>query len=193
MKLMRRDLFRTVLIGLASTGLLGRRGRIYALTQAEENRGKLAPGCNFLNFFQARTLEAICDQIVPPDGEYPGGKDARVLYYIDRALTKWLTRNRWDYVAGLEGVNESSQLMFGENFVDLEWNQQTRVLEKIEKSAAPGEIWRRFKIGDEPQNGSRSFFNLVLRHTMQGYYGHPKYGGNQDKASWKMIGYKLQH
>ena len=84
MKLMRRDLFRTVLIGLASTGLLGRKGRIYALTQAEENRGKLAPGCNFLNFFQARTLEAICDQIVPPDGEYPGGKDASSPWWKSR-------------------------------------------------------------------------------------------------------------
>lgn len=191
MKIMRRDFFRTVLVGLGSMGLLGTGGRIYALTQARENTGKLAPGCNFFNVFQARTLEAICEQIVPPDGEYPGGRG--VLYYIDNALTKWLAHNRWDYLAGLEGINESTQLMFGKNFVDLEWDQQTRVLEEMERGKAPGQVWTRLSIGPERENSSRNFFNLVLSHTMQGYYGHPKYGGNRDKVSWKMIGYILQN
>jgi gluconate 2-dehydrogenase gamma chain len=189
MKLIRRDFFRTLTVTLGSIGLFGRKGRIYALSHAAENRGKLAPGCTFFNVSQARTLETICDQIVPPDNEYPGGKDAGVLYYIDNALTKWLPENRWDYVAGLDGVDESSQLMFGKNFVDLNWEQQTKVLEEMEKGEAPGQVWRRLTIGPESENSSRNFFNLLLGHAMQGYYGHPRYGGNKDKRSWKMIGY----
>jgi gluconate 2-dehydrogenase gamma chain len=33
------------------------------------------------------------------------------------------------------------------------------------------------------------FFGMVVRHAMQGYYSHPKYGGNKDGASWKMLKY----
>jgi gluconate 2-dehydrogenase gamma chain len=35
----------------------------------------------------------------------------------------------------------------------------------------------------------RAFFNMLLRTTMEGYCGDPLYGGNQNKAVWKMIGF----
>jgi gluconate 2-dehydrogenase gamma chain len=28
----------------------------------------------------------------------------------------------------------------------------------------------------------------VRAHTMQGFYGDPRHGGNRDRASWKMVG-----
>jgi len=94
--------------------------------------------------------------------------------------------------------------MFGHDFAALNTQDQTSVLTTMEKGTAPGEIWRRLRIAQpgsaveryidpavatEGTNSSRAFFDLVLRHAMEGYYAHPKYGGNPDSASWKMIGY----
>ncbi len=28
---------------------------------------------------------------------------------------------------------------------------------------------------------------MVLAHTMQGFYGSPRHGGNRDYASWRML------
>ena len=190
MKLIRRDFFRRLLVRMAALGLLGKSGNLYFLAHAQENVGELAEGCKFLNVSQARTLEAIADQVIPPD-DFPGGKEAGVLYFIDNALAGWRGQDRWDYVAGLEGVDESSQIMFGDKFADLDSDQQIKVLEALERGEARGEIWRRFQISEGRDGGSSSqrFFNLVIRHAMEGYYSHPKYGGNKDSKSWTMIGY----
>jgi gluconate 2-dehydrogenase gamma chain len=32
------------------------------------------------------------------------------------------------------------------------------------------------------------FFQIVVDHSMQGFYGDPRHGGNRDGASWKMLG-----
>ena len=34
-----------------------------------------------------------------------------------------------------------------------------------------------------------AFFNLVRAHTLEGTFGDPYYGGNQDFIGWEMIGY----
>jgi gluconate 2-dehydrogenase gamma chain len=201
MDFFRRDFLRLAIVTLGGAGLLGRHGRVYALAHAQENRGQVAASCEFFNPTQVRTLEAMLDRIIPPGGGFPGGKEAGVLNFIDRALCNWAPQNRWDYVAGLEAVDESSLVMFGGNFADLTETDQTRVLEAMEKGEAPGRTWARLQIGGgdtaarmrtgaEPQEtSSQSFFTLVINHAMQGYYGDPKYGGNKDKLSWKMIGY----
>ena len=35
---------------------------------------------------------------------------------------------------------------------------------------------------------TRDFFELVREHTMEGYYGSPRHGGNRDAVSWRMLG-----
>ena len=37
-------------------------------------------------------------------------------------------------------------------------------------------------------DSSSEFFAYVVDHTMQGYYGDPRHGGNREGASWKMLG-----
>jgi len=34
----------------------------------------------------------------------------------------------------------------------------------------------------------RRFFELLRNHTMEGYYGSPRHGGNRDAVSWRMLG-----
>jgi gluconate 2-dehydrogenase gamma chain len=37
----------------------------------------------------------------------------------------------------------------------------------------------------------KPFFDLVVTHAMQGFYGNPRHGGNRDFASWRMLGIPL--
>ena len=108
---------------------------------------------------EARIVEALCDQIVPAD-EAPGAKAAGVLYYIDQQLAGALKRFQPRYRAGLPGFASLPGLGF---------DQQTAFLQALRGEAA-------------------SFFNLVVDHAMQGFYGSPVHGGNRDEASWKMLG-----
>ena len=43
-------------------------------------------------------------------------------------------------------------------------------------------------LGEWKEISSKDFFTLILGHTMQGYYGDPRHGGNRGRASWKMLG-----
>ena len=33
------------------------------------------------------------------------------------------------------------------------------------------------------------FFGILLSNTIEGFFADPIYGGNRDKAAWKMVGY----
>ena len=133
----------------------------------------LAPGCKIFTVEQARTIEAVCEQIIPAD-DYPGAKEARVLYYIDGSLAGDLRRLRRDYSQGLDLLDKMSQARHRAAYAGLGWDQQLALLQELEK---------------DPGKGGE-FFALVRQHTMEGYYGDPKYGGNRDSVSWKMIGFK---
>lgn len=133
----------------------------------------------FFTIDEARTLAAISDQIIPPD-EYPGAAWAGVVNYIDRQLCGPFADLQRTYRCGLAGVDQSSRLLFGSVFAELNAQQQIDVLQKVESGQAPGAIWK--------QLSSPEFFSLVLDHTMQGYYGDPRHGGNREGVSWKMLG-----
>jgi hypothetical protein len=34
------------------------------------------------------------------------------------------------------------------------------------------------------------FFELLRTHTLYGFLGNPSYGGNRDRAGWKLIGFE---
>jgi gluconate 2-dehydrogenase gamma chain len=53
-------------------------------------------------------------------------------------------------------------------------------LKELEGGGAAGEAWKDLS--------SRDFFALILSHTMQGFYGDPRHGGNRERVSWKMLG-----
>jgi len=40
---------------------------------------------------------------------------------------------------------------------------------------------------------SKSFFDMLLQNTKEGYFSDPIYGGNKDMAAWKMIGFPGAH
>ncbi len=135
-----------------------------------------AIGCNahpsadwdFLSENQARTLQAICDQIVPAD-DFPSASQAGVLTYIDRQLARHYSRHQDAYRDGLAQAETASRNRFGKEISALPTQDQLAVVTGIEQE-------------------NHKFFDLVRTHTLEGYYGSPRHGGNRDELSWKMLG-----
>ena len=131
-------------------------------------RRKPSSGWRFFTDEEAETAAAICEQIIPADRD-PGARDAGVVNYIDVQLSRRFRRFRTIYRQGLADVDTSSRARFGNVFVRLTADQQVQVLNEMEEK-------------------SKIFFDLILSHTRQGYYGDPRHGGNRNMASWKMVG-----
>jgi gluconate 2-dehydrogenase gamma chain len=133
------------------------------------------PAATTWQFFtppEAALVDALCEQIVPAD-EFPGARQAGTVHYIDRQLAGPLKRFGKTYRAALPKLDQSCLDATGKKFLDLPPPEQTRFLESVEK----GEI-----------KTLAAFFNMLVDHTMQGFYGDPKHGGNAGAASWKMLG-----
>ncbi|MCL5743598.1 MAG: gluconate 2-dehydrogenase subunit 3 family protein, partial [Acidobacteria bacterium] len=133
----------------------------------------------FLYAEEARTVQAICEQIIPED-ENCGAARAGVVNFIDRQLAGFYREHQETYRRGIAGVDESSLTLFHARFADLSSERQTAVLVAMEKNRAPGESWK--------QLPAKTFFDLIVSHTMQGFYGSPRHGGNRDAVSWRMLG-----
>ena len=120
----------------------------------------------FLTNAEADTLAAVCDVIIPPDQD-PGASQAGVVQFIDRQLDGFHKKLRKDYRAGSEKVDTLARATAGKDFHKLAPDEQEKILTSAE---------------------CRRFFELAISHTMQGYYGSPRHGGNRNWASWRMLG-----
>jgi gluconate 2-dehydrogenase gamma chain len=132
----------------------------------------------FFSIDEARALAAISDQIIPADHD-PGASWAGVVNYIDRQLCGPYQNLQSTYRLGLAAVDQSSRALYGKLFADLDPTQQLQMLQSVEDGKAPGPIWRTIS--------SAEFFGYVVDHTMQGFYGDPRHGGNREGVSWKML------
>jgi len=133
----------------------------------------------FFTVQEGRTLEAICERLIPSDQD-PSAKEAGVPNFIDLQLMGPYKRHRSSYRQGLKGVDKTSLEKFGQGFAELRPEEQDEILRELERGGPAGEPWKNIS--------SKDFFALILGHTMQGYYGDPRHGGNRGRASWKMLG-----
>jgi gluconate 2-dehydrogenase gamma chain len=118
---------------------------------------------------QAVEVEAMAVQIIPTD-ETPGAREARVINFIDRALTTFAKNNQAAYTKGIDDLQAQTKQLFptATKFSALTGPEQIQVLTAMEKTP---------------------FFNTVRTHTIIGFFASPVHGGNQDKIGWKLIGY----
>ena len=171
--------------GVPPARLLTRRAFLQA-SSATLLAAPLVPWPSFLGsshrFFtdaEAATINALCDRIIPADDD-PGAAWAGVVEFIDRKLAGYHRRYQSLYRQGLQGVNESAFVLFKKPFVDLTVAQQDELLHRLEANDAPGPTWSKVRAGD--------FFGRLVDHTLQGFYGGPRHGGNRDEVSWHMLG-----
>jgi len=122
----------------------------------------------FFTAAEAATVDAICAQLIPRDRD-AGAREAGVVNYIDIQLTRHLKRYQRTYRRGLADVDARSRARFSQAFAALTAAQQVEALTEVEAQ-------------------SKEFFELILAHTRQGFYGDPRHGGNRGRVSWKMLG-----
>jgi len=156
----------------------------------------------FLSQTEVAFLDAAVSHLIPKDELGPGAKEAGVTYFIDQQLfggygtmAKKYTQGPWPegtpqqgyqspltpaevYRAGIRDTNEYCRKTHGKTFDALSRAQQDEVLKGLDA----GKI-------ELEQVRSQFFFNMLLNNTIQGFFADPVYGGNRDKAGWKLVGF----
>jgi len=132
----------------------------------------------FLTEQEGLLLDALVEQIIPTD-EWPGGRDAGVTNFIDRQLVGPYARHQESYRKGLLAIRESCASRYGKSFEALAWEEQTTFLKAMEAGKMADKNWEK--------GFDKQFFGLLRSHSMQGFYGSPRHGGNKNYVSYKMM------
>ena len=167
------------------------------------NTQPVAPGYEFLNLEEAAFVEALVDHMVPADDLTPKGTDLGLNVYIDRALAgAWGKGDRlymqgpWKigvpsqgyqvpltpaqlYRAGIAATNAYCRKTFGKPFDRLGAQQREDVLVGLSTA----------KITFDSGLPVRPFWTTMYQTVMEGMFADPIYGGNRNKAGWRMIGF----
>jgi gluconate 2-dehydrogenase gamma chain len=162
-----------------------------------------AAGYAFLNLEEAAFVEALADHMVPADELSPKGTDIGIPIFIDRALAgAWGKGDRlymqgpWKrgvpsqgyqlpltpaqlYRAGIEATNAHCRKAYGKTFDRLDEKQREEVLVGLSTN----------KITFDNGLPVRDFWSVLYQTVMQGMFSDPIYGGNRNKAGWKLIGF----
>lgn len=127
---------------------------------------------------EADCLGCLCEQLIPAD-DFPGAREAGVVNFIDKQLFQRFPELVEAYKNGLRSLEKSCEETHGHPFAQLDRETRHLVTVQMEKGEVPSSSWE----GKE----QKEFFNMVLRNTMQGFYGAPRHGGNKDYASYRMM------
>lgn len=157
------------------------------------------PNYRFFNAVEVTFIEAAVERLIPADPRWPGALGAGVPVYIDRQLAGPYGRGETLYLAGpwKQGTAEQGyQLRLspaelyrtslerihaepeGRTFHQQSGEEQDAVLQRLEAGAM-----------DLGGFSSAIFFETLLANTVEGFFADPAYGGNRDKAGWRMIGF----
>jgi gluconate 2-dehydrogenase gamma chain len=160
-------------------------------------------GYEFLNIEEAAFVEALVDHMVPADDLTPKGTDIGINVYIDRALGGAWGKGDRLYMqgpwkpgvpsqgyqlpltpaqlcrAGIEATNTHCQKTYSKPFDRLDDKQREEVLLGLSTA----------KIKFDSGLPVRPFWSTVYQTVMEGMFADPIYGGNRNKAGWKLIGF----
>ncbi|MDZ7638155.1 MAG: gluconate 2-dehydrogenase subunit 3 family protein [Bryobacterales bacterium] len=128
---------------------------------------------------QAAILSALCEQIIPTD-DTPGAAWAHVVKFIDRQLVYHYQNLGSTYRNGLISLDRAAIALHRAAFEALPFDTQTVLVAKLEVGEIAAPDW--------PADAQRALFRAVRAHTMQGYYGDPRHGGNREMIGWRTLG-----
>lgn len=171
--------------------------------QAQSAAASPAAGYSFLNLDEAAFIEALVDHMVPADDLTPKGTDLGINIYIDRALAggwgkgdRLYAQGPWKpgvpsqgyqlpltpaqlFRAGIEACNAHCRKTYGKPFDRLDEAQRQQVLLGMSEG----------KVNFDSGLPVRVFWNALYQTVMEGMFADPIYGGNKNKAGWKLIGF----
>lgn len=129
---------------------------------------------------EAACLIPLCEQIIPRDEHGGGATEAGVIHYIDRQLVAVFDYDQVVYQRGIDALQSTCLERYQKRFEQLEPELQLHLAVEMDQGTLGGDTWTAV----EPQR----FFGLVRDHTMQGFYGAPRHGGNRNYMSYRMMG-----
>jgi gluconate 2-dehydrogenase gamma chain len=160
-------------------------------------------GYEFLNLDEAAFVEVLVDHMVPADELTPKGTELGIAVYIDRALAgAWGKGDRlymqgpWKqgvpsqgyqlpltpaqlFRAGIEATNAHCRKTYSQSFDRLNAAQHEEVLVGLSTA----------KLKFDSGLPVRVFWGTLYQTVIEGLYSDPIYGGNRNKAGWRMIGF----
>ena len=161
------------------------------------------PPAGFLSKDELAFVEAAVARIIPTDELGPGAKDAGVATFIDRQLAgpygraeTWYMQGPWRsgteeqgyqikltpaglYRAAIRDIDASVRRTHADRaFAELPAGDQDAVLTALEH----GKL-------ELPNAPAKTFFDMLVQNTIEGFLADPVYGGNKDFAGWKLIGF----
>jgi gluconate 2-dehydrogenase gamma chain len=155
-----------------------------------------------LNATEAAFITAAVDTLIPADDLSPSGSDCGVATFIDRQLAgafgngarlyrqgpflkakpelgyQLALTPREFFREGITAANAFSHKTYGKDFDRLGAEDRVAALKTMESGKAGFAGF-----------SSNMFFDALLQIAMEGFFADPIYGGNRDKASWRMVGY----
>lgn len=137
------------------------------------------PTYRFFTDAEAALVIELCEQIIPRD-DTPGATDAGVIHFIDRQLATRLARHRKTYREALPALDQACRVIEKEPFTLLSAPRKIAFLTQVEAGKIPASASGGVALAP--------FFRQLVSHTMQGFYGSPKHGGNRDYVSYRMLG-----
>ena len=145
----------------------------------------LLPSCNgsssmyrIFSESEADCLIALCEQIIPADND-PGATDAGVIHFIDKLLHERFPHLLPAYRQGIAALEASCRELHQKSFASLSIPTQIEVMKMMEANQLPESHWQ--------HQAAAAFFYQVIQHTMQGFYGSPRHGGNKNYVSYRML------
>ena len=200
----RRDFLKGAVVGAAAATSVVTPQAAESAEAAPANAAVPAPqGYAFLNIDEAAFVEALVDHMVPADDLTASGTDLGIAIFIDRALGgAWGKGDRlymqgpWKqgtpsqgyqlpltpaqlYRAGIAATNAHCRKTYGKTFDALDETQREEVLQGLSTAKI------RFESGPPVQ----VFWGTLYQTVMEGMFSDPIYGGNRNKAGWKLIGF----
>ncbi len=121
----------------------------------------------------AAEVEALAEIILPAD-RTPGAKEAGVIWFIDGALAGFDKPMVAAYRSGLADVQARRKRLFpgSASIAALRPEEGHALVSDFEKT---------------------EFFATLRQHTILGFFGHPKHGGNRNGAAAKLLGIQEEH
>jgi len=150
---------------------------------------------------ERKFLQSAIDRLIPSDERWPGALEAGVVNYIELQMAGPWGRGELVYRHGpfrkgsktqgyqLEytpgelfhrSINAINNIFMerGTTFSELSAAERDDYLTKLETEE--------IDLDGVPSN---IFFDFLWKHTVEGFFADPIYGGNRDKIAWKMIGF----
>ena len=199
----RRDLVKVVATGAVTLIAPLQSAEAHSKPLTECPKPPHRPGYIFLNQDEAAFVEALVDHMVPSDKLSPGGIALGINVFIDRALAgSWGKGDRmylqgpWKHGTPSQGYQlplTPSELyrsgILAANGVCVTQHKKTfdKLTELQREEFLLALSTGKIEFGSGPF--ASEFFDVVYQTVMEGMFADPIYGGNRDKAAWKMIGF----